>query len=389
MSQNTINQIFRHAYPEYDRTHLIPSHRREAAQRIMACRTAELGGHVQSCPDGHFQRVWYNSCKHRMCPQCAYLQVENWLNRQKTRILNCDHYHVIFTIPYELRFLMHMNYKLLAAILFTCTRDVIFQLTEEPGRIGARPGIIAGMHTWTRTLDKHPHIHCLVTGGGLSDRHTWQSLKGSYLFPFAVARDLFRGKVNAALKKALASERLILPDDMRKQQFVNLLNKLGRKKWNVKVCEKYDHGNGVLTYLARYLRGGPIGKKRIKQVSDTHVTINYGRKKTALMRLPIQEFIERCLDHAPPANTILVRSYGLYSHTKKAALNTARRALGQGDVKPPERLKWQDVIDRWNPDRTVCPVCRKALVIIRRVAPNHQGVRINDPPDDFRLKATA
>lgn len=380
MSKYSVNKIFKKAYPYFEKTLPLPDFKRDAAHSLMVCRTAVLGGHVQACPDGHFFRVWYNSCKHRMCPQCAYLKVEEWLQKQKARILNCEHYHVIFTIPQELRFLLIMNFKLLAGVLFTCSRDTIFELTLDPKRIGAKPGIIASLHTWTKTLAVHPHIHCLITGGGLGDNGVWRSVIGSYLFPFEAARDLFRGKVNAALKKALQQNRLILPSDMSSQQFINLLNKLGRKKWNVKVCEKYEHGNGILTYLARYLRGGPISNTRIKNVTDTHVTFNIGREKAEYMKLSLHDFINRFLRHVPLPNTVLVRSYGLYSHMKKAQLNEARRLLGQPPVALPDRPLWQDLLEKYDQSKTICPVCKKLLIIVETILPTKTAPRMNSPP---------
>ena len=139
MNKLSVNNIFRKAYAEFEKITPLPIYIREAAHCLIACRTALPGGHVQSCPDGHFHRIWYNSCKHRICPQCSYLRVQEWLEKQKLRILNCDHFHVIFTIPSELRFLWKMNFKIMAAILFTCSRDTAFELLKDEKRIGAKP----------------------------------------------------------------------------------------------------------------------------------------------------------------------------------------------------------------------------------------------------------
>lgn len=382
MTKHTINELFRKSYSKFEQRVQLPDYIRDAAHSLMACRTALLGGHVQSCPDGHYHRIWYNSCKHRICPQCAYLRIQEWLERQKVRILNCDHYHVIFTLPSELRFLWKLNYKLMAAIMFICSRDTVFELLKDPKRIGAKPGIIASLHTWQKTLMFHPHIHCLITGGGLSHSGKWLSVKNSYIFPFAVARDLFRGKVNAAIKKALNKNQLYLPDNITHQQCINLLNKLGRKKWNVKVCEKYSHGKGVLTYLARYLRGGPIANSRIKNITDTHIEFNIGRKKKEFLTLSHQEFIGRYLRHIPPSYSVLVRSYGVYSHGKKEELNKCRHLLGQGNVQLPNKLEWQELFksSEKSPDR--CPECKKKLVTSERINPVKKEVyfRKHAPP---------
>jgi hypothetical protein len=163
----TVQKIFEKGYATYERIHRIPAHFRKAVRSIVACRTADLGGHVQACPDGHYQRQWYNSCKHRVCPLCAYTQIERWLSRQKARILNTDHFHVIFTISDELHPLWRYNCELMMQILFKSATDTLFELLEDHKYLGARPGIIASVHTWSKTLLLHPHLHCLVSGGGL------------------------------------------------------------------------------------------------------------------------------------------------------------------------------------------------------------------------------
>jgi hypothetical protein len=265
-------------------------------------------------------------------------------------------------------------------ILFSCSRNTVFELLEDEKYLGAKPGIIASLHTWTRTLLLHPHIHCLVTGGGLNKIGEWVSIKNDFLFPFAVARDLFRGKVKDAIEKSLAKGKIILPEDMRAQQLKNLLNKLGRKRWNVKVREKYSHGNGVLTYIARYLRGGPIANSRIIKIEDQIVTFNYGRDKVELMKLPIGEFIERFLQHVPLPKSILVRSYGLYSNSKKVDLEKSRTILGQAPVVLPEKIDWQDRFKDSDKHPEVCPVCGKQLISIEILKPLKMSETRGSPP---------
>lgn len=160
--------------------------------------------------------------------------------------------------------------------------------------------------------------------------------------PYGVIRTVFRRNNRKAIIKALDNGDLALPVDIFPQQVKNLLNKIGRKKWNVRICEKYSHGNGVVTYLARYLRGGPISNSRIVKIQDSEVTFNYGRKKPELMTLSIDEFIERFLQHVPEPNAILVRSYGLYFPGKKHELESCRAMLGQEPLEEPEAIQWQD-----------------------------------------------
>jgi hypothetical protein len=168
----------------------------------MQCRTAVLGGHIQGCPDGHYQRQYYNSCKHRMCPLCAFTQIESWLTKQKSRILDTCHFHVIFTISDKLHPLWRLNSQVMANILLTSATATLFELMADDKYLGAKPGIIAALHTWSKTLTLRPSLHCLVTGGGLKNSQ-FLSISNSYLLPFAVVRDKFRGKFLATLRKAL------------------------------------------------------------------------------------------------------------------------------------------------------------------------------------------
>jgi hypothetical protein len=190
-----------------------------------------------------------------------------------------------------------------------------------------------------------------------------------FLLPYDLIKDSFRKHVRKAILKALNRQDLVLPDDMRPQQVKNLLNKLGRKKWNVRICEKYSHGNGVMTYLGRYIRGGPISNSRIIEIRNGKVTFNYGRKKRELMTLSINEFIQRFLQHIPLKNAILVRSYGLYCPNKKGDLEKCRKFLGQQSIEEPEKIQWQDCFEDSNDHPELCPICGKRLVMTSIVKP--------------------
>lgn len=383
----TVQTIFLLGYGLYDQMHCLPSHIREAAHRLMSCRTFVLGGHVQACPDGHFKRHWYNSCKHRMCPLCAFTQVERWLAKQKARILNTEHFHVIFTISDELHDLWRLNRRVMANLLFKSATETLSQLLGDPKHLGAKVGIIASLHTWSRKLDFHPHLHCLVTAGGLAAGE-WIASSKTFLLPFGIVRAVFRGKYLYYLRKALAREELVLPEGMEPQQARNLFNKLGRgKKWNVKLKETYSYGEGVLIYLARYLRGGPISNRRIYRVDveKGNVVFNYGRDEIKLTTLPIQTFIARYLQHVPLANSVMVRSYGLYHHNAKEELAHCREILGQPPLETPEFLDWQTLWQQRSdeqPDR--CPVCGKRLIALEILIPVKKPKtlpRFNKDPD--------
>jgi Putative transposase/Transposase zinc-binding domain len=306
MARVTVQQILHQGYAAFAQRHPLPGYVRKAVWALLACRTAVLGGHVQCCPDGHFERVWYNSCRHRLCPPCAWLQVERWLDQQRARLLACDHYHVIFTMPSELHDLWRANVAVMTTLLFASVRDPLLELLGDEAYLGAKPGIIATLHTWTQTLLLHPHVHCLVTGGGLTESGDWVAVRHGFLLPSRVVMAVFRGKLRAVLRQGLAQGRLRLPEGRSRQQMANLLNKLGRTEWNVHIRERYPHGTGVLTYLARYVRGGPLANPRLIACAQGTVTFRYrvhgeasDRQPRGRMTIPMEEFIRRHLWHVP------------------------------------------------------------------------------------------
>ena len=375
MALVTLQTLFQDAFPAYERCYPLPVHVRTAARALMQCRTAALGGHVQACPDGHVSRVWDNSCRHRSCPQCAYVQTERWLALQQARLLACDHYHVIFTLPHELNPLWLANVVMMSGLLFQVARDTLGTLLADPQYLGAQPGIIAALHTWSQTLVLHPHLHCLVTGGGLTPDGHWKAVRNGFLLPARVVMAVFRGKMLSALRRALDRDELVLPEAMRPQQVLNLLNRLGHAQktpWNVHIRERYRHGAGVVTYLARYLRGGPIKNARLVVWDGDRVTFTYrvsaeeyvsGATQPSHMTLSRVDVLQRWRRHVPAPQTRGVRSYGLYHHTYAEALALCRTQLGQPPVVVPIRLDGQTACAQrgdMHPER--CPACGQRLV---------------------------
>ena len=378
MASRILQQLLDTHYPTFAEAHSLPDYVRDAVHSLRSCRTAALGGHVQACPDGHVEQVWYNSCRHRCCPQCAQLQIAQWLERQKARLLACDHYHVIFTIPSDLNALWLANVRVLATLLFRAAWETVRELLADPKYLGATPGMIAALHTWGQTLVLHPHLHCLVTGGGLTG-DTWHAIRNGYLLPARVMMPVFRGKLLAAVHQALDAGQLSLPADLTLPQVRMLLHRLGRKLWHVQIMTRYAHGQGVTTYLARYLRGGPLHPARVMAWDEQSVTFRYadnqdpdaqGRGKRKLLPLSVEDFLQRWLLHVPPPGLQVVRAYGLYAPTKRVALAQGRQALGQAPVTVPPTLDWQTYCaQRGAQHPECCPVCGQRLIRTATVAP--------------------
>ena len=341
------------------------------------CRTAALGGHVQGCPDGHIQRVWYNSCRHRSCPLCNQLQIERWLEQQRARLMDHPHRHLIFTLPHELHPYWRLNTDRMTRLLFRAVQETLLDFTADPRYLGATPGLISVLHTWGRSLSLHPHLHCALTEGGLDAEGAWRTpVKGCYL-PIRAVMAKYRGKYLDLLRRAEAAGELRLPTGESSARYRSLLNRLGRKRWNVHLRERYANADGVINYLARYVRGGPLRAQQLSrlQTEPDQVTFRYyahrdnpdGRKRRARReRLSCAALTERLLQHVPSRGLHVVRGYGLYASAGRDALNRARAQLGQRAVEPPAALDWRGYLQRFATPQSVthCPTCQRALGVL-------------------------
>ncbi len=288
-----------------------------AAADITRCRTEHLGSHFESCDCGQLANIEFNSCRHRSCPQCQGGRRADWLQKTTSELLPCDHAHIIFTVPEQLNVLWQFNRALFADKLMTAARESLEKLLADPKYLGAKPGIISALHTWGRTVCIHPHVHCLVTAGGVDPDGRFIKSQRSTLLPYGVLHAMFRGKLCDFLKQAVASGELVIPPMMTAAKCHSLLNRMGRIRWNVRQQEIYSHGVSVAGYLARYMSGGPISDKRIISVTDSEVVFLYrdhcdGREKR--MKLTPHEFLSRWFEHVPPRGLRTIRRSGLYAN---------------------------------------------------------------------------
>ncbi len=371
MNSVTMQGILERHFPAYRLTHDVPKYQLRAADAMTKCRTAAMGYHASKCEQGHVIDIHYNSCKHRACPQCARIQIERWLDKQRSRLIKCAHFHVIFTIPKQVNLLWVYNSTLLADFFFCAVRDTLFKMLENPRHLGAKPGLHACLQTWGRDLSLHPHIHCLVTAGGLNELGEWVSLRHpGFLLPGKAVAAVFRGKMLYAIRCAIEAGLLRLPKGMHEQGALNLLNKLGRAEWNVHICERYAYGEGVVIYLANYVKGGPLSNGRLISSDSTGVTFEYKDhhdNKTKKMRLKHGEFIRRILSHVPEVRLRTFRSYGLYYRRNKDLLNRSRRHFSQPPVKDPDFLGFEEFLKRKGIERPlICSICGGGVAIIEK-----------------------
>jgi hypothetical protein len=232
----TLQEILQTSFAAYAQAHQLPRRVWKAAHAVMQCRTATLGGHVRRCLQGHVTEIWYNSCRHRACPRCCTHRISQWLDGWQVQLLPTDHFHVIFTLPSELHGLWQWNRAAMTAVLFTSVRETLFTLLGDPTWLGATPGILAALHTWGRTLTLHPHVHCLVSGGGLDAEGQWGAVRTGFLLPVAVVRSLFRGKVLGAIEQWWLTGQLQFPPYLDDDGIRRVLIAAARQPWNIRIA---------------------------------------------------------------------------------------------------------------------------------------------------------
>jgi hypothetical protein len=301
---------------------------------IETCRTAVLGGHLDVCDACGDTRPAYNSCRNRHCPKCQSLRQAKWVAERMERVLPVHHFHVVFTVPEECKPLALRNRIRFFEILFFSASRTLLQLGLDPDRCGALLGITAVLHTWTRKLGFHPHLHCIVTGGGLSpDGTRWISVKGEgrFLFPIAVIRALFRGKVLAALTRARESGQLdfdgACADLADAAAFARWKDALYKKKWVVYCKPPFGGAEQVFNYLGRYTHRVGISNQRLRSFDDRGVT--FATRDGAVATLTSEEFVRRFLLHVLPRGFVKIRHFGLLAPANvNSKLALARHRLG-------------------------------------------------------------
>jgi hypothetical protein len=368
----TLQHILDAAYPAYAAAHRLPVRIHRAVSALRRCRTGALGTHAVVCRAGHVVAVRANSCRHRACPQCGWRKAAAWLEQWATRLLPTAHFHVIFTLPPVLHTLWRWNRRRFAAAFFRAASDALLQLLEQERHLGARPGLLMGLHTWGSALPLHPHLHCLVTAGGVQPDGHWRSSRPDFLLWAPILREVYRAKLVEALEALLAAGKLAWPPDLDELAVRALLHDAQQLTWHVRIEPPYAHGRGLVVYLARYLRGGPIKNYRLVDCAAGRVGFRYrehrsaGRPKWRTLTLPVEEFLTRLFEHVPPSGLHLVRAYGVYARRERAARESCRSQL---------QPRWQQPLPPRPPaaatDTERCPRCGaplRTIVCVPRTA---------------------
>jgi len=368
--RHEVADIFRAHGEVYRQTHVISPEQRAAMRAIEVCRTALLGGHVDVCNTCAFARPAYNSCRNRHCPKCQALTQAAWISKRMEYVLPTHYFHVVFTIPHELGALALRNRKPIFDLLFSSAARTLLELGQDEHRLGAQLGVTAVLHTWTRDLRFHPHVHCIVTGGGLAPQgDRWISSRQKYLFPVRVLSALFRGKFLDGLARAYERGELDLggacAELANPEVFGCLKDTLYRKDWVVYAKRPFAGPEQVFKYLGQYTHRVGISNHRLVSFDTRGVCFRTKNGKQVTVAPP--EFIRRFLLHVLPEGFVKVRHYGLLAssnvHTKLAE---ARRHLEANDkpalASPPQQTWQEQHLALTGVDLATCPRCSGPMV---------------------------
>ena len=353
-----------------------------AQRRVMTaielCRTAALGGHVEACDQCGHRRIAFNSCRDRHCPRCQSLARAQWLEDRRAELLDTQYFHVVFTLPEPIAVIAYQNKALVYGLLFRATAETLRTIAADPKHLGAEIGFFTVLHTWGQSLLHHPHLHCVVTGGGLSrDGHRWIACKPGFFLPVRVLSRLFRRLFLEHLEKAFEAGQLKFFSGLQNlsehDAFRRYLAPLRKAEWVVYAKPPFAGPEQVLDYVGRYTHRVAISNNRLVAIEDGKVAFRWkdyrhgNRQK--VMTVATDEFIRRFLLHVLPEGFHRIRYYGFLGNRYRAQkLARCRDLLGMSISEPSRAPSAKDYRDRYE-DLTghslrQCPACRQGQMII-------------------------
>ncbi len=349
---------------------VLSSDQRRALRNLRDCRTAALGGHLQQCDRCGHRVILYNSCRNRHCPKCQASARAKWLAQRQAELLPVPYFHVVFTLPQELAHLALQNPKQIYNLLFRAASESLLTIAADPQHLGASIGFLAVLHTWGQNLHLHPHLHCVVPGGGISpDGSRWITCRENFFLPVRVLSRLFRNKFLKALRSAFRRGELRFAGDLRylaaPPAFQSLCQKLAPREWVVYAKPPFGGPERVLKYLARYTHRVAISNHRLRSIENGNVSFawkDYAHgNQTKDMTLDAVEFIRRFLLHVLPSGFVRIRQFGLLANrVRKQKLDQCRALLAA----PQPLTDWQDSPEVKPDGPQRCPVCALGRLIV-------------------------
>jgi hypothetical protein len=366
---------------------------RRAMSAIELCRTAALGGHVEQCDSCGHQRISYNSCRSRSCPKCQSLARAQWLENRHAELLDTEYFHVVFTVPDEIAVIAYQNKAQVYDILFRAAAETLRTIAADPAHLGAEIGFFAVLHTWGQKLLHHPHLHCVVAGGGLSSDSTrWIACRPGFLLPVPVLSCLFRRLFLEHLDKAFLAGKLAFFSSLQKIReraaFLRHLAPIRRAKWVVYAKAPFAGPQQVLDYVGRYTHRIAISNNRLLSIDEDKVRFHWkdyrDGNRQKVMTVSAEEFIHRFLLHVLPERFHRIRYYGFLGNRHRAhKLARCRELLAMPVPEPSDGQSEKDYRDRYEELTGVslkqCPACHQGHMVIIET---FDGIRTRPPIQD-------
>ena len=369
MSSYKIRQIFEQSYDVYSaQSHYQSDVQRKAAHAILNCKSGRLGVNLSQCTDCGHVEIHNNSCRNRNCPNCQAVLKEIWVDKRKAEVIDTPYFHVVFTLPHQLNSLIYCNQKLLYGLLHRCCAETLLELSADKKWLGATPGIIQVLHTWNQELDYHVHMHCIVSGGGLTKDGKIRKSSKNFFIRTEVLRDKFKGKYMAHLSSLYKSGSLTFSSSCEKLRnpyhWKEWKNSLYEMDWCPYIKETFHGFGNAIEYLGRYTHKIAISNSRILSVSDDTITFSARGKKPGEPKRQITldhiEFIRRYLMHILPSGFQKIRYYGFLNNRYKTRnLKLIFKLQGRQRFKAKyTNLSMAELLKAvWNLDIHICPEC--------------------------------
>ena len=369
MSNFRIQDIWQNSYADYCQSgHFQSQEQRKASRAILACKSGRLGINVSECSECRHMEFHKNSCRNRNCPICQAVRKELWVDQRRAEVIGSPYFHVVFTLPHELNPLLFCNQKLLYGLLHKCCAQTLLELSADKKYLGAQPGIIQVLHTWNQELGYHVHMHCIISGAGLTPDRRIRSASAKFFIPVRVLRDKFKGKYLSLLDACYQKGELVFSSSCSTLQdpcvWKAFKNSLYEKDWCPYIKETFNGFGNAIEYLGRYTHRVAISNNRILSVTETEVTFSARGKKPGDPKREItishEEFIRRFLMHVLPAGFQKIRYYGFLNNRMKSR-NLKIIFRIQGGQRFRQRyagLSMAELLKAvWNIDLSICPEC--------------------------------
>ena len=364
-----IQEIIEIGMKEYLEKNKVVGYKQKVMKAIKNCKTEEMGAHKYVCDECGYEEIAYNSCRNRHCPNCQTGKKLKWIEARKEEVLNIKYYHVVFTIPREIYLIALQNQEKMYKILFQASAETLQELARDEKYLGGEVGFFSILHTWGQNLMYHPHVHIVLTGGGLNEIGKWKEKEEKFFIPVKVMSRKFRGKFLDYMKKERIEFYGENKDLENPANYNSLIQKMYEKEWVVYCKESFKNAESVIQYLGRYTHRVAISNERIVEVTEGTVTFKWrdykDNNKMKEMTISMEEFIRRFLLHILPSKFMKIRYYGILGNRNKKKKLLKCKILTRTKIYKKKKLPTLELLKQTlGKDFNLCPHCKKGHMLI-------------------------